>query len=127
MHVTFQRNQIFWVFIMVQDLSFGLVKLSILTFYRRIIATQKVDIIKKILAVLVVLWSLGFFFAYLFRCGTQFWALWAPLHYVMEYCYDSTSMFHAMAISDVLTDFLILSLPFFWVGILMAVEESVFR
>lgn len=101
---------------MVQDLSFGLAKLSILTFYRRIIPTQKFDIINKSLAVVVVLWSVGFFFAYLFRCGTQFWALWAPLHYVLEHCYDSTSMFHAMAISDVVTDFFILSLPFFWVG-----------
>lgn len=104
---------------MVQDLSFGLAKLSILTFYRRIIPTQKFDTINKTLAVVVVLWSIGFFFAYLFRCGTQFWALWAPLHYVLEYCYDSTSMFQAMAISDVVTDFFILSLPFFWVSFLI--------
>lgn len=104
---------------MIQDLSFGLAKLSILIFYRRIIPTQKFDIVNKTLAVLVVLWSVGFFFAYLFRCGTQFWALWAPLHYVLEYCYDSTSMFHAMAISDVITDFFILSLPFFWVSCLI--------
>jgi hypothetical protein len=101
---------------MVQDLSFGLAKLSILAFYRRIIPTRRFEIINKIVAVVVGMWSVGFFFAYLFRCGTQFWALWAPLHYVMEHCYDSTSMFHAMAISDVVTDFFILSLPFFWVG-----------
>lgn len=110
-------GQIFWVFIMVQDLSFGLAKLSILAFYRRIIPGQRFDIINKILAFMVVIWSVGFFFAYLFRCGTQFWALWAPLHYVLEHCYDSTSMFHAMAISDVVTDFFILSLPFFWVSL----------
>ena len=101
---------------MVQDLSFGLAKLSILAFYRRIIPTRRFEIINKVLAVVVGMWSIGFFVAYLFRCGTQFWALWAPLHYVMEHCYDSTSMFHAMAISDVVTDFFILSLPFFWVG-----------
>lgn len=66
------------------------------------------------------IWSIGFFFAYVFRCGTNFWALWAPLEDLEKYCYTSTPMFQALGISDVITDFLILSLPFYWVSLIIS-------
>lgn len=107
--------QIFWVFNMVQDFSFGLAKLSVLFFYRRIFSTPVFKGLTTTLMAIVSIWSVGFFFAYLFRCGTNFWALWAPLEDLIKYCYTSTPMFYALGISDVVTDVLILILPFFWV------------
>jgi hypothetical protein len=66
---------------------------------------------------IVIIWTFGFFFAILFRCGTQFWALWAPLKYLLANCYMSTPMFQAFTISDVVTDSLILALPLYRVGV----------
>ncbi|KAI1843549.1 hypothetical protein JX266_010182 [Neoarthrinium moseri] len=107
-------EKIFWVFIMVQDVAFGLVKLSILCFYRRIFPSKVFRALNTTLIVITTIWTVGFFFAYMFRCGTNFWALWAPLQYLIQYCYDSTAMFYTLAISDVATDVFILSLPLFW-------------
>ncbi|KAI0118666.1 hypothetical protein GGR51DRAFT_497223 [Nemania sp. FL0031] len=105
----------FFVFMLVQDIAFGLAKLSVLSLYRRIFSTPTFRALSMALMVIVVAWSVSFFFAYLFRCGTHFWALWAPLMYLLEYCYNSAPMFQALGISDVLTDVLILSLPLFWI------------
>ncbi|KUI73105.1 hypothetical protein VM1G_09143 [Cytospora mali] len=113
---------IFWVFNMVQDLSFGLAKLSVLFFYRRIFSTPIFKGLNTTLMVIVSILSVGFFFAYLFRCGTNFWALWAPLEDLIKYCYTSTPMFYALGISDVITDVFVLSLPFFWVSLLISVS-----
>lgn len=100
---------------MIQALAFGFVKLSILYFYRRIFTSRTFGILSYLLIGTVVVWMVGFFFAYMFRCGTQFWALWAPLMYLLEYCYDSKPMFYTLCISDVITDFFILSLPWYWI------------
>ncbi|KAI1291170.1 hypothetical protein F5Y03DRAFT_403608 [Xylaria venustula] len=108
-------EKIFYAFILTQSVAFGLAKLSILYFYRRIFSSKPFKIITSTLIVIVGIWSVGFFFAYLFRCGTNFWALWAPLEYLIKYCYDSKPLFYTLAISDVITDFVILSLPLFWV------------
>lgn len=103
---------------MTQSLAFGLVKLSILYFYRRVFTSRTFNILSTVLIMLVSVWTVGFFFAYMFRCGTKFWALWAlwaPLMYLIEHCYDSKPFFYALGISDVVTDGLILSLPWYWV------------
>ncbi|KAI1126437.1 hypothetical protein F5Y10DRAFT_244750 [Nemania abortiva] len=106
-------EKIFYAFILTQSVAFGLAKLSILYFYRRIFSSRTFKTITSVMIVIVGIWSIGFFFAYLFRCGTNFWALWAPLMFLIEYCYDSKPLFYTLAISDVITDFIILSLPLF--------------
>ena len=68
--------------------------------------------------VIVGIWTVGFFFATLFRCGSRFWVLWATLNYLAEYCYVSTPAFLAFSITDVLTDVMILSIAVIWVSIL---------
>lgn len=109
--------QLFWAFNLVQEFSFGLAKLSVLFFYRRIFPSQVFRAINTTLMVIVSVWTISFFFAYTFRCGTNFWALWAPLKDLLKYCYKSTPYFYAMCVSDVATDVFILSLPIFWVSI----------
>ncbi|KAI1430776.1 hypothetical protein GGR50DRAFT_683247 [Xylaria sp. CBS 124048] len=109
-------EKIFFAFILTQAFGFALVKLSILYFYRRIFQNRTFRTITTVMMVLICIWGLGFFFGYLFRCGTRFWALWAPLMDLVEYCYDSKPLFYSLAISDVITDVIILSLPFFWVA-----------
>jgi hypothetical protein len=103
----------------VQCLAFGTAKLSVLFMYRRIFGASSETFKWLALAMMIVVgvWMLGFFFAILFRCGNQFWALWAPLKYLLANCYQSTPMFQAFTISDVITDVLILTMPVYWVSI----------
>ncbi|KAI0424135.1 hypothetical protein F5Y09DRAFT_353752 [Xylaria sp. FL1042] len=108
-------EKIFYAFILTQSVAFGLAKLSILYFYRRIFSSRTFQVLTSVMIAVVCVWSIGFFFAYLFRCGSNFWALWAPLQYLIKYCYDSKPLFYTLSISDVITDFIILSLPLFWV------------
>lgn len=65
---------------------------------------------------IVVVWIVSFFFAVLFRCGTNYWAYWSTLQALLSHCNDSTKNFQAFSISDVITDGLILLLPIHWVN-----------
>ncbi|KAF4624478.1 hypothetical protein G7Y89_g13692 [Cudoniella acicularis] len=107
-------EKIFWSFDLLQCLGFGTAKLSVIFFYRRIFRGTIFDIISIGMAVIICIWTAGFFFAILFRCGIQFWALWAPLKYLLANCYASTPMFQAFCISDVITDVIILAIPIYW-------------
>ena len=54
--------------------ALGFAKLSIIFFYRRIFNTgsnRAFNIVTKILIGVVTVWMLGFFFAFLFQCGTD--------------------------------------------------------
>lgn len=107
-------EKIFWAFDLVQCFAFGAAKLSVLFFYRRIFRGKLFEVLSMIMIVIVCIWTFGFFFAILFRCGTQFWALWAPLKYLLANCYSSTPMFQAFSITDVITDVFIIALPIYW-------------
>ncbi|KAI3323419.1 hypothetical protein HD806DRAFT_85811 [Xylariaceae sp. AK1471] len=110
-----KTEKIFWSLVIVQDLAFGLAKLSVLYLYRRIFVTPLFNLLSMTLIILIGIWTIGFFFAYVFSCGTRFWANWAPLAIFLENCFDTTPYFYALAISDVLTDGLILALPYYWI------------
>ncbi|TVY83828.1 hypothetical protein LSUE1_G001333 [Lachnellula suecica] len=107
-------EKIFWSFDLVQCLAFGTAKLSVIFFYRRIFRGSVFNALTIAMAVIVSIWTVGFFFAILFRCGTKFWALWAPLKFLLTNCYSSTPMFQAFTISDVITDVMILLIPMYW-------------
>lgn len=112
-----------------QCFAFGTAKLSVLFFYRRIFVSSS-DVFGWLslgMVGVVVIWTLGFFFAILFRCGTQFWALWAPLKFLLANCYGSTPMFQAFCISDVITDVLILAMPIYWVRDLLRMMAHIVR
>lgn len=107
-------EKIEWAFNLVQCLSFGTAKLSVILFYRRIFRGQVFDIISKTMIAIVIAWMLSFFLAILFECGTNYWALWSTLENLLAHCVDDTKIFKAFSISDVITDVLILSMPFYW-------------
>ena len=110
------REQIEWAFNLVQCLSFGTAKLSVVLFYRRIFRGQVFDIISKTMIAIVIAWMLSFFLAILFECGINYWALWSTLENLLAHCVDDTKIFKAFSISDVITDVLILSMPLYWVS-----------
>jgi hypothetical protein len=92
----------------------GLVKLSLLFFYRRVFtknAAPKFNVISWVVIGLIVIWTISFFFSLLFICGTDFEAYWQSTTVEKAHCVDTSMLHNAFAISDVVTDFIIISLP----------------
>ncbi|KAF6225282.1 hypothetical protein HO133_010480 [Letharia lupina] len=58
----------------------------------------------------VVVWTLGFFFANLFQCW-PLWIDWTDFGFTPQNCINTNAMYLAQAWSDVLTDLIILTLP----------------
>ena len=91
----------------------GSIKLSFLFFYRRIFCPNKKNLASLFLdamIVLVVLWTLGFFFSELFNCGTHFSALWGSTVDLMS-CDKTEVHLLALVITDFITDAIILIFP----------------
>jgi hypothetical protein len=86
----------------------GLVKSSILVFYKSIFFGKPFKIASYVALGLVGSWTVAFFFANLFTC-------WPVSPFIEPFyknnCIDGLSMWYAMAISDTIIDFLILFLP----------------
>ena len=100
-----------WAFNLLQMPAFGLVKLSVLFFYRRIFRGKAFDICTKIMIGLVCIWTISFFFVVMFQCGTKFFALWSNLFNNFTYCLDDLVFLKSNSISDIVTDVLILAIP----------------
>ncbi|KAI3328677.1 hypothetical protein F4824DRAFT_482649 [Ustulina deusta] len=93
--------------------SLASTKLSIVLFYRRIFRGNLFSIISLILLVVISAWGISFFFATLLECIPTSQA-WESLYGTPEhdkYCYQYLPMFKATAISNMIVDIGILSVP----------------
>jgi hypothetical protein len=63
------------------------------------------------MCVLVLLWALGFFLMMLFQCRLDFWALWTSPTAILEHCVSDTPTNFSMAVTDFVTDAIILAIP----------------
>lgn len=107
-------EQVQYVFIILMFLAYGIIKLSITLYYRRIFVGVKgtlFDWISKIAIMIVVLWAIACLFSSILSCGTHFFANWSSyqntaLHYGA--INDVTSTY---VVSDLITDVMILCLP----------------
>ena len=110
--------------------GFGLVKLSIVFFYRRIFCSFSrgaFDIATKIMIVIILLWTIGFTLALVFECGDRFWALFGSAQNLIQYCVKTLQLAQAFVISDVITDLMILCLPLPMVCDLRWFENALYR
>lgn len=95
--------------------ALGLVKLSVLFFYRSLFVVQRrtaFDILSLASIVIVVLWTLGFILAFAFNCKLNFSAAWGSQYDLMTHCNVGFGGEQALVISDFLTDLFVLCLPF---------------
>lgn len=95
-------------------LGLGCTKASILFFYLRIFATTKrsrtyVLFVSSI--ILIIMMMIGFFFATLFECGSHISAMWQSAVALETYCPNTDSYDYGFAISDFITDVMILAMP----------------
>ncbi|MCJ1312210.1 hypothetical protein MMC25_005884 [Agyrium rufum] len=92
-----------------QLLAVGPTKLSVLMFYRRIFNGRLFDGISISLIVVVVAWTIAFFFGNLFEC-TPISVNWTGSGMDGK-CVNEIPLYLAQAYSDVVVDVMILSLP----------------
>ncbi|KAI0970620.1 hypothetical protein F4678DRAFT_435786 [Xylaria arbuscula] len=98
----------------VTPLTVGCYKASILFFYLRVFAVDRRQLIAYLLIAfvgLVVAWMLGFFFAFLFQCGTKVWAQWAVPSVDLANCPHQTALNSSLCISDFILDIIIFLIP----------------
>lgn len=95
-------------------LGLGCTKASILFFYLRIFATSKHSKIFVLLVTsitIIIAMMIGFFFATLFECGSHISAMWQSAVALETYCPNTDSYDYGFAISDFITDVIILAMP----------------
>jgi hypothetical protein len=111
------EHKVDFTMIVIEKLSFGAVKLSLLFFYRRLFGDSKrFRRINNALIWLVSLWTLTFFLADLLLCGIHpelQWALDQTL--AKKGCGDKGALLLAFAATSVLTDGAVLLLPLVYV------------
>lgn len=94
--------------------TYGIIKLSVVFFYRRVFLGRKMsvfDIVTKITILVIIAWTVAFFIRYIFICGTHLAADWYGVYDWEAYCpmeYHSKS---ALIISELITAVLVLGLP----------------
>ncbi|CCD45564.1 hypothetical protein BofuT4_P045820.1 [Botrytis cinerea T4] len=104
----------FWPGELLQIPALGFVKLSLILFYRRVFtrnAAPRFNVVTWFMIIIIIIWTLSFFFSILFICGTDFSAYWTSTIVEKAHCVDTDMLHNAFAISDVVTDFVIISLP----------------
>ena len=60
---------------------------------------------------MIALWSLSFFFAFAFQCGTDITNWWTSAATIKAYCDNTNALTVGFVISDVITDVMILIIP----------------
>ena len=97
-----------------QILSLGLIKLSVVMFYRRIFCTgvrtfTSVSVVA--MSVLITAWTLAFFFLFTFYCGGHPSRAWGTVVDIVEHCPNTLNDELALGISDLIIDILIMAMP----------------
>jgi len=108
--------------------ALGFVKASFILFYRRIFtksAAKKFNWVTWFMLFVIVSWTIAFFFALVFICGTDFSAYWTSTIVEKANCVDTSMLHNAFVISDVVTDVIIIVLPLPMVSSYSAYESSV--
>lgn len=103
-----------WAFDLMLPLALGSVKTSFLFFYLRIFLVNRRSLAGYLLGgliTLVILWSLSFFFASLFQCRLNFWALWGSTSDIVNNCTQTMQLVLAVCITGVITDTAIICAP----------------
>ncbi|KAF2441109.1 hypothetical protein P171DRAFT_447006 [Karstenula rhodostoma CBS 690.94] len=107
------EHKVDFTMIVIEKLSFGAVKLSLLFFYRRLFGTfASFKRTNNVLIWLVALWTVSFFLADLLLCGAHPELLWAlDQTLARDGCGDKGALLIAFAATSVVTDGAVLVLP----------------
>ena len=90
-----------------------MIKLSVIYFYRRIFVAggSRFNVVTNVATAIVILWTIGFLLVQIFSCRSHFDYNWGPLA-DQAHCVGGLPFLEGLMISDFITDFLVLFLPF---------------
>ena len=100
-----------YVLEVIGTLGLGIIKLSVLFFYRRIFTVPIFRLVSNIVITIVIAWSLAFTLLMIFQCS-PIYTHWTKLelHYA-PFCINQLQVYLVLGISDLLLDCLIFILP----------------
>ncbi|KAM7185744.1 hypothetical protein V8F20_011681 [Naviculisporaceae sp. PSN 640] len=107
-------GKIQYIYAILLPLALGCAKLSILFFYMRIFSVNTnsaTHILLVIAAVLMGSWTISFFFATVFQCKLDMWAIWSTVHDFGAHCPDSMVIDVALCASDFAFDLVLVAFP----------------
>ena len=91
--------------------ALGCIKLSLIIWYRKIFRGRRFNIASWIAGAIVLIWAVSFFIAQVFACRPVHIIYTGTIKEFLTQCIDTVAMLEAFAITDVLTDIMVLSLP----------------
>ena len=108
---THTQKQCKYILQVLGTLELAVIKISILLFYRRIFTVRSFRLVNNFALVLVAAWGISFTLAIIFQC-TPVDTIWKQfeLHY-LPYCVNQQQVYFAIAISDLILDVFIFTLP----------------
>ncbi|KAH8896402.1 hypothetical protein GQ53DRAFT_819509 [Thozetella sp. PMI_491] len=94
-------------------LANGCYKASILFFYRHVfvVTNRTFGHVVTVSIVIIMAWMIGYFFTFLFQCGTEVYWQWAIPAEDIAHCEHQISISLSLCISDFATDVIILLMP----------------
>ena len=100
-------REVYW-FELIYIIAVGLIKFSILFFYRRIFPQRNVKILLWTVGAVVLCWQIALGFTFIFQCNPvhKAWAFYVP-----GTCLPILKLFLANAIPNIVTDFVIIAIP----------------
>lgn len=104
----------FFILTLISTPALALIKLSCVLFYERVFAKGSgriVNVALHALTVVIVLWGCGFFFSWLFGCGTHFDYYWTSQENQLKCPADLAKINLSLAISNFLIDCIIMLFP----------------
>ena len=104
-------RQLQYISYVIMDIAFGIIKLSVILLYRRIFISSFFQVWSSTVCGLIILWLISFTFAFGFQCGTDASRLWRSTKDSTSYCIHTTPISMAFAVSDLVTDLLVLAIP----------------
>ncbi|KAI1810426.1 hypothetical protein GGS20DRAFT_186211 [Poronia punctata] len=101
-----------YAFQTMEKIAFGLIKLSILFLWKRIF-TQPRGFVQLcwIMIGVIIAWTVAFFFATVFQCGTEWSKNWAPIFVFLTQCTNTLNMLTVFTVTDIVTDLIIILMP----------------
>lgn len=92
-------------------LELGVIKASILLFYRRLFTLRKHLLVNNVIFVVVVAWGIAFTLVIVFQCNPVS-TIWTQFEIdYMPYCINQQGAYMGLAVSDLILDLTIFALP----------------
>ncbi|KAK3336428.1 plasma membrane protein Pth11-like protein [Cercophora scortea] len=107
-------SKVGFAFALMLPVALGLIKSSVILFYMRFFSAITTGTTHKLLVglnIFVIAWTIAFFFASLFQCRLDIWAIWGSADQLEAHCPGTMYLDVALCATDLATDVVIVCIP----------------